>query len=242
MPETSNRERHVKSSMTRKGSKALNKVGASYSPSPAQSTRSRDFNAHGLPRGFEIVCSLLGLVVASPLLLASAAVVALTSRGGALFRQKRVGLNGKIFTLYKLRTMRSSNDGPEVTSSNDARITWAGRVLRKTKLDELPTLWNVLRGDMSLVGPRPEVSRYVNLEDPTWQAVLAARPGITDPVTLGLINEEEMLAQVGGDAEQFYLNDLQPLKLKGYLAYLHERNWRTDLRVLCRTIVALVAK
>src|SRR6266851_4773372 len=189
--------------------------------------------AKGLPRSFDIISSLFGLVVTSPLLLASAAVVTLTSPGGALFRQKRVGLNGKIFTLYKLRTMRSSNDGPEVTSGNDARITRTGRVLRQTKLDELPTLWNVLRGDMSLVGPRPEVPRYVNLKDPTWQEVLAARPGITDPVTLRLRSEEAMLAQVNGDAEQFYLNDLQPRKLKGYLAYLHERNWRSDLSVLC---------
>jgi lipopolysaccharide/colanic/teichoic acid biosynthesis glycosyltransferase len=138
--------------------------------------------------------------------------------------------------------MRVSNDGPEVTSGNDPRITRAGRVLRQSKLDELPTLWNVLRGDMSIVGPRPEVPRYVNLEDPTWQVVLAARPGITDPVTLNLRKEEELLAHVNGDAEQFYLNDLQPLKLNGYLAYLHERNWRTDLRVLCRTIAAVVIK
>jgi lipopolysaccharide/colanic/teichoic acid biosynthesis glycosyltransferase len=93
---------------------------------------------------------------------------------------------------------------------------------------------------MSLVGPRPEVPRYVNLEDPTWQAVLAARPGITDPVTLSLRSEEEMLAQVNGDAEQFYLNQLQPLKLKGYLAYLDERTWLSDLSVLLRTIVAVI--
>jgi lipopolysaccharide/colanic/teichoic acid biosynthesis glycosyltransferase len=196
----------------------------------------------GLPRSFDIICSLFGLVMTLPLLVASAAVVALTSSGGALFRQKRVGLNGRTFTLFKLRTMYAANDGPEVTNGNDERITRAGRVLRQSKLDELPTLWNVLRGDMSFVGPRPEVPRYVNLGDPTWQIVLAARPGITDPVTLSLRNEEELLAQVNGDAEQFYLNDLQPLKLKGYLAYLHERNWRTDLRILCRTIVAVVTR
>lgn len=197
-------------------------------------------NLSGLPRSFDIVSSLVGLIVASPLLLAGAVVVALTSSGGALFRQKRVGLNGRIFTLYKLRTMRSSIDGPQVTRSDDARITPAGKFLRQTKLDELPTLWNVLRGDMSLVGPRPEVPRYVDLEDPVWQTVLMARPGITDPVTLQLRSEEKMLALLNGDAEQFYLNELQPLKLKGYLAYLHERSWRSDLRILYRTIRAVV--
>jgi lipopolysaccharide/colanic/teichoic acid biosynthesis glycosyltransferase len=93
---------------------------------------------------------------------------------------------------------------------------------------------------MSLVGPRPEVPRYVDLEDPVWQTVLMARPGITDPVTLQLRSEEKMLALLNGDAEQFYLNELQPLKLKGYLAYLHERSWRSDLRILYRTIRAVV--
>ena len=194
----------------------------------------------GLPRSFDIVSSLLGLVVTSPLLLASAAVVALTSPGGALFRQKRVGQNVRIFTLYKLRTMRAANEGPEVTSGDDTRITPAGRFLRKTKLDELPTLWNVFRGDMALVGPRPEVSRYVKLEDSRWQTVLRAKPGITDPVTVALRNEEELLGQVKGDVEEYYVNELQSLKLNGYLAYLEKRTWRTDLKVLFQTLAAVL--
>jgi len=107
-------------------------------------------------------------------------------------------------------------------------------------LDELPTLWNVLRGDMSLVGPRPEVPRFVNLADPIWQKVLSARPGITDPVTLVLRGEGDLLARIEGDTEKYYVEELQPAKLKGYVAYLEERNWRSDLHVLLRTIVAVV--
>jgi lipopolysaccharide/colanic/teichoic acid biosynthesis glycosyltransferase len=196
--------------------------------------------ARGLPRAFDVVLAIMGLVLTSPLLLASAVTVALTSPGGALFRQKRIGRHGHIFTLYKLRTMRASENGPLVTSGSDPRITASGRFLRKTKLDELPTFWNVLKGDMAMVGPRPEVPRYVKLEDPLWQKVLAVRPGITDPVTLHLRSEEQLLVHVGGDTEEFYLSELQPQKMKGYLDYLETRNWRTDLSVLGRTLVAVV--
>jgi len=194
----------------------------------------------GLPRAFDVVLAGMGLLLTSPLLLASAVTVALTSPGGALFRQKRVGRHGHIFTLYKLRTMRRSDNGPQVTNGNDPRITSSGRFLRKTKLDELPTFWNVLKGDMAMVGPRPEVPQYVKLEDPVWQKVLAVRPGITDPVTLHLRSEEDLLVHVGGDTEEYYLTELQPQKMKGYVDYLQTRNWHTDLSVLCRTLVAVI--
>jgi lipopolysaccharide/colanic/teichoic acid biosynthesis glycosyltransferase len=182
----------------------------------------------------------MGLLLTSPLLLAAAVTVALTSPGGALFRQKRVGRHGYIFTLYKLRTMSGSESGPQVTKDNDPRITKSGRFLRKTKLDELPTFWNVLKGDMAMVGPRPEVPLYVKLEDPLWQEILAVRPGITDPVTVRLRSEEQLLVHVGGDTEEYYLTELQPQKMKGYLDYLQTRNWQTDLLVLWRTLVAVV--
>jgi lipopolysaccharide/colanic/teichoic acid biosynthesis glycosyltransferase len=197
-----------------------------------------------LPRSFDVIVSLVGLTVSLPLLLAGGAMVALSSRGAVLFRQKRVGHNGELFTLYKLRTMRGLDNGLQVTSGNNPRITPAGKFLRRTKLDELPTLWNVLRGDMSFVGPRPEVPRYVNLDDPLWQMILAVRPGITDPVTLSLRREEELLARVAndkeGDAEKYYVNVLQPQKLKGYVAYRKERSWKSDLRVLLQTIGAVI--
>jgi lipopolysaccharide/colanic/teichoic acid biosynthesis glycosyltransferase len=195
----------------------------------------------GLPRSFEVAVSLIGMVVLFPLMAISAAMVVLTSRGGVMFRQQRVGRHGEVFVLYKLRTMRIDSRGPLVTSKGDTRITRVGKFLRETKLDELPSLWNVLKGDMALVGPRPEVSRYVKLEDSMWQAVLRVKPGITDPVTLQLRNEEELLAQVKGDREAYYASELLPLKLKGYVAYLKGRSWRTDLKILVQTVAAVAS-
>lgn len=194
----------------------------------------------GLPRWSEAVIAFAALILAAPLIAVIAPVIAATSRGPVFFRQGRVGQHGRMFNLYKLRTMRPSADGPQVTSRDDARITRFGSFLRRTKLDELPTLWNVLRGDLALVGPRPEVPRYVKLDDPIWQTVLAARPGLTDPVTLRLRNEDVLLSRVKTDTEKYYVDELQPTKLRGYVAYLQERNWRTDLSILCHTMAAIV--
>jgi len=196
---------------------------------------------NGLPRWVEAVIALVGLIVTAPLIALCGLAIAVSSGFPVLFRQTRVGRNGRPFQLYKLRTMKPSANGPQITSGSDARITRLGSFLRHTKLDELPTLWNVLRGDMSLVGPRPEVPRFVNLEDPIWQKVFSVRPGITDPVTLQLRSEADLLARIDGDTEQYYVNELQPLKLKGYVAYLEERTWRSDVHVLLRTIAAIVA-
>lgn len=194
---------------------------------------------NGIPRWAEALIAFVGLLIALPFIALLGLAVALFSQGPIFFRQKRVGQHGRQFDLYKLRTMKPSDDGPQVTSGNDERITRLGRFLRRTKLDELPTLWNVLRGEMALVGPRPEVPRYVKLEDPIWQAVLAVRPGITDPVTLRLRNEEELLAGITTDTEGYYVSELQPLKLKGYVAYLEERTCRSDFKVLRQTIVEI---
>ena len=194
----------------------------------------------GLPRWVEAMVASVGLILVAPVIALTGLGIALSSGRPVFFRQKRVGQHGDTFELYKLRTMTPSADGPQITSNGDSRITRLGRFLRHTKLDELPTLWNVLRGDMSLVGPRPEVPRFVKLADPIWQKVLAVKPGITDPVTLRLRSESELLAQIAGDTEQYYANELQPAKLKGYVAYLEERTWRTDLKVLVQTLVAVV--
>jgi lipopolysaccharide/colanic/teichoic acid biosynthesis glycosyltransferase len=194
---------------------------------------------NGMPRQAEAAIALVGLVMVAPLIVLSAIVIAVTSRGPVIFRQKRIGRKGRPFTMYKLRTMRMANSGPQVTAGDDVRVTPVGKFLRKMKLDELPELWNVLKGDMSLIGPRPEVPRYVDLEDPMWRLVLEARPGIADPMTLRLRNEEALLVEVEGDRERFYLEALLPFKLDGYLNYLQARSWRSDLRVLWRTIVAV---
>jgi lipopolysaccharide/colanic/teichoic acid biosynthesis glycosyltransferase len=196
----------------------------------------------GLPREVEAALAFAVLVVSSPVFLAAAVLVAATSPGPVLFRQRRAGLGGRPFTLLKLRTMRVAPEGSQLTASGDARITPVGRWLRRFKLDELPQLWNVVRGDMSLVGPRPEVPRYVDAADPLWQAVLSARPGLTDPVTLRLRDEEALLALAGdtGDMEGFYRERLLPWKLRGYRDYLAHRTWASDLAVLGATILIVL--
>ncbi len=197
----------------------------------------------GLPRPFEIAVSVVGLIILAPLILIAMVAIWLTSDGPVFFRQERMGRQGRVFVLYKLRTMQSGpsgSSGPSVTANGDPRITPVGRILRQTKIDEIPELWNVVTGDMSLVGPRPEVPSYVNLKTPEWQQVLRVRPGITDPVTLRLRNEGTLLASVVGDPEDFYLKTLQPLKLAGYLEYLNQRTWWSDMMIIFQTLLCVL--
>ena len=194
----------------------------------------------GIPRTIEVLLSLAGLSLALPVMALAALAIAVTSGGPVLFRQERVGQGGRIFTLCKFRTMRRTKTGTQVTASDDDRVTWIGRILRRSKLDELPELWNVLKGEMSLVGPRPEVPRYVDLEDERWGRILLAKPGLTDTVTLRLRNEEKLLAAVKGDRQEFYLRMLQPYKLNGYIEFLETRTWRSDLKVLAATALAVL--
>ena len=204
-----------------------------------QNSVSRAVNT-GIPRWADATIAAAALIFAGPLIVVFGLAIALTSGRPILFRQRRVGRDGRLFDLYKLRTMRAFENGPKITSRDDARITRLGRVLRKTKLDELPTLWNVVRGDMALVGPRPEVPAYVNFDNPQWGTILSVRPGITDPVTISLRNEEELLANASGDAEAYYVSELQPAKLSGYVNYLQQRTVLSDVSVLCRTVTAVI--
>jgi lipopolysaccharide/colanic/teichoic acid biosynthesis glycosyltransferase len=146
-----------------------------------------------------------------------------------------VGRHGKSFFLFKFRSMRSDPKGNRITSSGDSRITSVGKFLRKYKLDELPQLWNVLNGDMSLVGPRPEVAAFVDLTNPVWRRVLSVRPGITDLATLLYRNEEELLAGAR-DVEAEYRQNILPNKLAVNLEYLGVRNPWTDLKLVFLTI------
>lgn len=194
----------------------------------------------GIPRSCEAPLALAGLIVLSPLLVVIGALIACSSRGPIIFRQHRVGRHGKHFVLFKFRTMRVQQSGLQITARDDDRMTSVGRFLRKTKMDELPELLNIVKGEMSLVGPRPEVPRYVDANDPLWQEILRVRPGITDPVTLALRNEEQLLAEVKGDRESFYRDVLQPFKLRGYADYLRRRSWRSDVGVIAHTLWAVV--
>lgn len=183
--------------------------------------------------------AIFGLVVTAPLLFVVAVLIRLSSKGPILFRQARIGLNGNTFTLFKFRTMAAATAGPMITSADDGRVTPIGRWLRRYKIDELPELWNVLRGDMSFVGPRPEVPEFVHLADPRWQVILTHRPGITDPVTLRLRNEEQLLSKVV-DKERYYREVVQPFKLRGYVKFVGDKSWKTDIRIILRTLKAVV--
>ncbi len=196
--------------------------------------------SHHIPRFLDATIAALGLVVLSPLVLIVAVAVRFSSRGPVLFRQARVGRFGREFVMLKFRTMQVNSDALQVTATGDGRVTGIGRALRRLKLDEVPELWNVLRGDLALVGPRPEVPRYVDLEDTRWRQVLRERPGITHPVTLRLADEESLIAAAGGDPERFYLDELLPFKLRSYLEHQRSRSVAGDLRVLAATAAALI--
>jgi len=185
-------------------------------------------------RWFDCLAVATLLLLVSPLLAGIATAIFLETGLPLVFRQKRVGRNGELFTLLKFRTMRVGSSGPSITVGGDSRVTRAGKVLRKFKLDELPQLWNVVRGDMSLVGPRPEVPEYVDASDPVWQAVLQVRPGITDPASIAFRNEEELLAKAS-DPFRFYKENLLPAKLSLNLTYLEKRSLWLDIRVLLET-------
>ncbi|MEQ1762313.1 MAG: sugar transferase [Pyrinomonadaceae bacterium] len=190
-------------------------------------------------RTAECVLAFLGLTLLSPLFLIFAAIIKITSPGRIFFRQERVGRGGKVFILYKFRSMIDSKNGLLVTAEGDFRITLFGRLMRKTKLDELPELYNVLRGDMALVGPRPEVVDFVDLANPLWRDVLTIRPGITDPVTIQFRNEEGLLAGVE-DKRKFYLEVIQPYKLEGYKRYLRTKGLKNDLKIVAKTLKVVV--
>jgi lipopolysaccharide/colanic/teichoic acid biosynthesis glycosyltransferase len=179
--------------------------------------------------------------VTAPLIALLAAAVKLDSPGPALFVQTRVGRGGKPIRITKLRTMTADAErtGPPVTTASDRRITRVGAVLRRTKLDELPQLWSVVRGDMSLVGPRPEVPRYVARYRPEWQPLLAVRPGITDLASLAFHNEEGLLAGAR-DREQAYTDVVMPLKLELALTGVARASVLTDVSVLVRTALTLL--
>lgn len=191
-------------------------------------------------RLFDLVAAALGLVVLTPLLLAIAAWVKLDSPGPVFYRQQRVGRGGALFNIYKFRTMfERAADARELTVGRDPRITGAGHFLRHYKLDELPQLLNVVQGTMSLVGPRPEVPRYVACyPDEVRGVVLSVAPGITDWASI-LYKEESAILGRAADPERAYIDTILPAKLDYYVRYVRERSFWLDLRIIWRTIAAI---
>jgi lipopolysaccharide/colanic/teichoic acid biosynthesis glycosyltransferase len=192
-------------------------------------------------RVLDLFGATVGLVVLSPLLVVLWLAVVVESGLPGLFRQRRVGQRGRDFTLFKFRTM-TIRRGAEQGSFDPgcvARVTRVGAFLRKTKFDELPQLWNVLVDKMSLVGPRPEVRKWVEMYPERWAKVLSVRPGITDPASIEFRNEEEILAK-SADPEQTYREEILPRKLDLYEQYVRTQSLRGDIAILWRTVYAVM--
>jgi lipopolysaccharide/colanic/teichoic acid biosynthesis glycosyltransferase len=194
-------------------------------------------------RWFDAAAALAGLVVLSPLFLLVAIAIKMTGRGPVFFRQVRVGQFGMEFRIFKFRSMTSTQgqQGPLLTASGDTRITPVGRWLRKTKIDELPQLLNVVFGEMSLVGPRPEVPRYIAGYTDRQKLIFLTRPGVTGPTANSYIQEEEILA-AHADKESFYLKVLLPAKLEMDLVYCKEVSFLQDLKLMFTTFAKIFVR
>lgn len=195
-----------------------------------------------IKRTFDILFSLFGIILLSPFLLMIAVIIVLDSKGGIFYLQQRVGKNNSDFLIYKFRTMSSGSDkaGLLTVGAKDTRITRVGYYLRKYKLDELPQLFNVLKGDMSLVGPRPEVRKYVNLYTAAQLKVLDVKPGITDYASIAYSNESELLA-AATDPEKFYIETVFPAKLELNLKYIAEKGIWKDIRIILLTLKKIIS-
>ena len=194
-------------------------------------------------RFFDFLFSLIGIILLLPIFLLICLLTLFDSRGGVFFYQTRVGKNGNDFRLIKFRTMVADAEkhGGLTVGARDHRITPTGYFLRKFKLDELPQLINVLKGDMSMVGPRPEIRKYVDRYDPGQRIVLTVKPGITDYASIEFINENEVLGR-SPDPEKTYIEEVMPAKIELNLRFIENRNVREYFRVLMKTFTKLIAK
>jgi lipopolysaccharide/colanic/teichoic acid biosynthesis glycosyltransferase len=188
-------------------------------------------------RFFDIFFSIIGMLIIFPFLAPLLILVMIGSKGGAFFLQKRIGRGGKEFGLFKIRTMYIDSDkqGQLTVGSNDSRITRMGLFLRKYKIDEFPQLINILIGDMSFVGPRPEVRKYVEIYNDDQKMVLSVRPGLTDFASLQYYNENEQLSKYD-DPEKAYIQIIMPHKLKLNLEYIEKRSFGMDINIIFRTL------
>lgn len=192
-----------------------------------------------MKRLFDLVFSFFGLLLLLPFLVFVALFIWLEDRGPVFFIQRRVGLEGFPFRMFKFRSMRVGGEGLAITVGQDSRITRVGRFLRATKLDEFPQLWNVLRGEMSFVGPRPEVERYTALYTDSQRRVLMLKPGITDPASLAMFDEAALLSEAP-NPEDFYILEVMPEKIRVNLEYASRANFFTDLLLIIATVVRAV--
>lgn len=196
-----------------------------------------------IKRIFDVFLTLIALVVLFPLMLLISVVIVCDSKGGIFYKQIRVGKNNKDFSLYKFRTMRMDSDEQSLITvgDRDARITWVGYSLRKMKLDELPQLINILKGDMSIVGPRPEVRKYVNLYTKEQMRVLDVLPGLTDYASIAYVNENALLEK-SNNPEQTYIHEIMPAKLQLNFKYIDSQSLFVDLWIIVKTITRILIR
>lgn len=194
-----------------------------------------------IKRIFDIAVSSIGLIVLLPILIVIAILIKLDSKGPVFFKQKRVGKNKKIFEIYKFRTMVTDAEklGKQITIGSDNRITKVGRFIRKYKLDEFPQLINVLKGEMSLVGPRPEVPKYVELYDIYQEQILLVQPGITDYASIKFKNESELLG-CSDNPEKSYVEDIMPQKINLNMKYIKNISLFEDIKLVLSTILEIL--
>lgn len=193
-------------------------------------------------RIFDLLWTVLGMLFLWPFFLVIALLIMLDDRGPVFYRQERVGLHGRPFRMWKFRTMVTDADkvGKRLTVGRDPRITRVGYWLRKLKLDEFPQLFNVLAGEMSLVGPRPEVAEYVERYTEAQRRVLSVPPGITDPASIQYSNESELLAE-SADPEATYINEIMPEKIRINMEYVNEASVVSDFKVVLRTLLKIIS-
>jgi lipopolysaccharide/colanic/teichoic acid biosynthesis glycosyltransferase len=195
-------------------------------------------------RAFDFVVSFLVILIALPLWLAVAIAIKLNSPGPIFYRGQRFGKDGRIFSIYKFRTMvlNAPNCGPGITRDNDPRITKVGRILRKFKIDEMPQLINVLKGEMSIMGPRPEDPKYVACYPKEYGQILKVRPGMASPAFIKYRHEEELLASAGDDVEKVYLKKILPDKLCMDIEYVRNQSFISDLSIFASAALSLFKK
>jgi lipopolysaccharide/colanic/teichoic acid biosynthesis glycosyltransferase len=191
-----------------------------------------------IKRAFDIILSFFGLLALFPFLVLTGLFVRLSSEGPTLFKQKRAGRYGSPFTIYKFRTMFVNHSGSSVSVKGEKRITPIGAVLRKLKIDELPELWNILIGDMSFVGPRPDMPEYAARLQGKQREILTVRPGLTSPASIKYAREEELLSGVS-DPQKYFDEVIWPDKMRMNLEYLRERSFIGDLYLIVRTVFGL---
>jgi lipopolysaccharide/colanic/teichoic acid biosynthesis glycosyltransferase len=194
-----------------------------------------------IKRIFDIFFSLVVLAILSPVLFVVIIFILSDSRGGAFFHQIRVGKDGVDFKLHKFRTMKpaAENSGQLTVGMRDSRITKVGYYLRKSKLDEMPQLWNILVGEMSVVGPRPEVPKYVTLYNAQQRLVLSVKPGLTDYASIKFVKENEILEK-SSNPEQTYIDEIMPEKLALNIEYISDQNFGVDLMIIFKTVIAIL--